>query len=190
MQTILVLLLVFQYTSTFVQKETVVFENLFKNEKTVGESYGSRIQKLEDSIVHKLDHPSNDTWKSIIEDMNTCKTIAGNFFVRLRLDDLEEINFALELVKKGFPQIVTRNYTQRNLSKMFNIGSQEVFTLYDSIIEFAKTWKHLRDKYFQDIYYNRGKVKSLLNKFKFERKLPQSIFMNYSHKNYTILNRK
>ena len=42
MQTILVLLLVFQYTSTFVQKETVVFENLFKNEKTVGESYGSR----------------------------------------------------------------------------------------------------------------------------------------------------
>lgn len=158
---------------------SIVYENIMKNGKPIGETYGSRIQRLEDSIVYKINHPSNSNWKSIIEDMKTCANITNNFFMRLRLDDQEEIKFALQFVQNGVPQIITRNYTQIKLSKMFNITSYEVTKLYNSIMEYADAWKYLRDPYFEDIYYNKGIYKSLFMRFKFERKLPKFMFPRY-----------
>lgn len=140
-------------------------ENIFDYAKAVGEPYGLRLQKLEDSIVYKFDRPSNDTWKTIIEDMEASVNLLEDFLIRLRLDDKEEIKYAQEFAKNGVPQILTRNYTEITFLEAFNLKPLEMAKFHNAIRNFAECWKFFRDPYFKECYGSGEVYKNAIKRY-------------------------
>lgn len=151
-------------------------DKVYLNVKPPGESYGSRIQRLEDSIVYKLDHPSKGSCKSIIEDMEACANLLGDFCTWLRLDDREEIKYAQDFIKNGVPKIVFRNYTATRLLKEYNLNPLEMLTFLNAIRKFAEAWVYFRDPLFQYCYNNEEEINKLFDKYEAEGKFPQLKF--------------
>lgn len=148
---------------------TLAFENsLYECTKPPGESYGSRIQKLEDSMVYKLDHPDKTQWKKLLEEIEECLNMTSDFFLWLKLDDKEEIKYAQQFLKNGVPQIVTRNFTASSLLKKFQFDVYQMLMVLNAIRKLNKAWEVFRDPYFQECYNNEEYYKKLIEKYEAE----------------------
>lgn len=136
--------------------------------KPPGESYGSRIQKLEDSMVYKLNRPNKTHWKPLVEEINACLNITKPFFLWLKLDDKEEIKYAQQFLKNGVPQIVTRNYTELTMLRTFKFAVYQMLLLKNAIMDLKEAWAIFRDRYFQECYNNEEYYKKMMEKYEVE----------------------
>lgn len=131
-------------------------------------TYGALIQKLEDSVVYKLDNPSMKHCTQLINDLDVYLNLTIDFFPWLIVDDKEEIKYAQQFLKNGVPQIVTRNYTGTKLLKVLKIDVKTMLLLMSGIRKLDAAWVKFRQPEFMQCYNNEAYYEKLLQKYRVE----------------------